>query len=147
VGFRRPMETPMLARISKYMVGLLVVYLVVRFADLIARGALGHAFEPGIKSAMFWIETAFFVAPVALLATDEARSRSSRLFLAAVCMATAGLLLRIDSFLVGYDTGAGWHYFPSIWELTFTVGMISAEILVYILAVRLLPVLPALEKP
>lgn len=146
MGFKRPMETPMLARISKYMVGLLVVYLVVRFADLAWRGALGYAFVPGLKSAMFWIETAFFVVPIAVLATEAARKRPSRLFLAAVCMAVGGLLLRVNSFLVGYDTGAGWHYFPSIWEITFTVGVIAAEILVYIVAVRLLPVLPALER-
>ncbi len=136
----------MLSRLSKYMVGLLVVYLVVRVADLTWRGAWASAFVPGVKSLMFWIENAFFALPVVLLATEEARRRASRLFLAAVFMALAGFLLRIDSFLVGYDTGAGWHYFPSFWELTFTVGVIAAEILVYILAVRLLPILPATES-
>lgn len=145
IGFKRPAETPMLARLSKYMAGLLAVYLVVRVADLTWRGAWGSAFEPGVKSLMFWIENALFAVPLALLATEAARHRASRLFLAAVCMALAGFLLRIDCFLVGYDTGAGWHYFPSIWEVVFTAGAISAEILVYIVAVRLLPILPASE--
>jgi Ni/Fe-hydrogenase subunit HybB-like protein len=147
IGFGRPAETPMLARLSKYMVGLLALYLAVRFTDLAWRGAWGHAFEPGLKSFMFWLENALFALPIALLATARARARPSRLFLAAVCMAVAGFFLRIDCFLIGYDTGAGWHYFPSIWEIVFTVGAISAEILVYIVAVRLLPVLAALEKP
>jgi len=147
IAFRRPGETPMLMRLSKYMVGLLVVYLVVRFADLAWRGAWGHAFEPGLKGAMFWIENALFALPILLLATAESRGRPSRLFLGAVCMALAGCVLRIDCFLIGYDTGAGWHYFPSLWEVVFTAGAISAEILVYIVAIRLLPVLPALEKP
>lgn len=147
IGFRRPAETPMLARLSSYMVGLLVLYLVVRVADLTWRGAWGHAFEPGVKSLMFWIENALFAAPIAILWSAEARSRASRLFLGAVCMALAGFLLRIDCFLVGYDTGDGWHYFPSLGEVIFTVGAIAAEILVYILAIRLLPILPASEKP
>jgi Ni/Fe-hydrogenase subunit HybB-like protein len=147
IGFKRPMETPMLSRLSKYMVGLLVAYLVVRVVDLTWRGAWGSAFQPGVKSLMFWIENVSFALPIALLASAESRRRASRLFAAAVFMAVAGFLLRIDCFLIGYDTGDGWHYFPSIGELTFTVGVISAEILAYIVAVRLLPVLPALEKP
>jgi len=145
MGFKRPSETPMLARLSKYMVGLLVAYLVIRFADLVFRGALGHAFDPGVKSLMFWLENAFFAIPVVLLASAESRKRASRLFPAAVCMAVGGMLLGLDCFLVGYDTGNGWHYFPSFPELLFTVGVISAEILIYIVAVRLLPILPATE--
>lgn len=147
IGFKRPSEASMLSRLSTYMVGLLILYLVVRIADLTWRGAWGSAFQPGVKSLMFWLENAFFVVPVVLLASAAARARPSRLFLAAVCMALGGFLLRIDSFLVGYDTGAGWHYFPSFPELLFTIGVIAAEILVYIIAVRLLPVLPAVEKP
>jgi Ni/Fe-hydrogenase subunit HybB-like protein len=147
VGFKRPAETPMLSRLAKYMVGLLVAYLVVRFADLTWRGAWGGAFQPGVKSLMFWAENVLFAAPILLLASADARASASRLFLGAVCMAVAGFLLRIDSFLIGYDTGDGWHYFPSIGELTFTVGVISAEILAYIVAVRYLPILPATEKP
>lgn len=146
IGFKRPAETPMLTRLSKYMLGLLALYLVVRFADITWRGAWGHAFEPGLKSLMFWLENALFAAPIAILWTARARGRASRLFLGAVCMALAGFLLRIDSFLIAYDTGEGWHYFPSFGEVTFTVGVIATEVLMYIVAVRLLPVLPALEK-
>ena len=146
IGFKRPAETRMLTRLSTYMVGLLVLYLVVRVADLTWRGAWGHAFDPGVKSLMFWIENALFAAPIAILWTARARASASRLFLGAVCMALAGFLLRVDSFLIAYDTGEGWHYFPSLGEVTFTVGMIAAEILMYIVAVRLLPILPAVEK-
>jgi len=40
-----------------------------------------------------------------------------------------GFILRINSFLVGYETGPGWHYFPSVPEIMVSIGMIALEIL------------------
>ena len=54
LAFKRPFETPMLARISVVMAWLIVVYLVVRFADLLFRGA--PVFTSGFQSFMFLLE-------------------------------------------------------------------------------------------
>jgi Ni/Fe-hydrogenase subunit HybB-like protein len=58
----------------------------------------------------------------------------------------AGFLLRIDSYLVGYETGPGWHYFPSVTEIMVSIGMIALEILGYIVLVRYLPILPGTNE-
>lgn len=145
IGFKRPFELGILAKLSKVMWGVLVVYLVLRFADLLIRGAMVEAFQLNVMALMFWIETAFFAAPVVLLAGKANRRRPDKLFLSAVCMMTGTFLLRIDSYLVGYETGNGWHYFPSLPEMLLTVGIIAIEILGYIVLVRLLPVLPKHE--
>ena len=58
----------------------------------------------------------------------------------------AGFLLRINSFLVGYETGPGWHYFPSVSEIMVSIGMIALEILGYIVLVRYLPILPGTHE-
>jgi len=47
--------------------------------------------------------------------------------------------------MVGYMTGEGWHYFPSVPELMVTIGLIAFEILAYIFIVRNYPVLPAAQ--
>ena len=65
------------------------------------------------------------------------------MFIAACLLAVAGLLYRLGAYLVAYDTGAGWHYFPSLGEMTVTAGLIAFEVLAIILAIRLLPILPA----
>ena len=57
-------------------------------------------------------------------------------------MAFAGMLYRIDAYLVAYHTGAGWRYFPSLGELAVSIGLVAFEILAFILAIRVLPVLP-----
>ena len=141
-GFKRPLEMQLLGKLSKVMLWMLTAYLVVRFADLVVRGAVGSMFELRIETLMFWIENALFVAPLVILANPQSRGNPAKLFIAAVCLMLAGFLLRIDSFLVGYETGPGWHYFPSVPEIMVSIGMIALEILGYIALVRYLPIMP-----
>jgi Ni/Fe-hydrogenase subunit HybB-like protein len=121
---------------------MLAVYLAVRLGDLAWRGALGAMFVPGFEAFGFWIEMLAFAAPLVLLASETSRASASRLFVAAVLLMLGGFMLRINGFLVGYQTGEGYHYFPSVPELLVTIGLIAFEILAYIVFVRLLPVLP-----
>lgn len=144
-GFGRPLETRVLTPLSKIMVGLLAAYVGLRVLDLVFRGALGSAFAFTLEAGMFWIEMAAFVVPLALLAPASARRSASKLFVAAVMLLVGGMLLRINGYLVGYQTGDGWHYFPSFAELMVTVGIIAFEILAYIVIVRKFPVLPAAQ--
>ncbi len=142
VGFKRPGETPLLARLSRIMYWTLAAYLVVRVGDLAWRGALGHMFVPSFEAAGFWVEMLAFAAPLWLLASAESRQRRDRLFVSAVLLMLGGFMLRINGFLIGYETGPGWHYFPAVPELLVTIGLIAFEILAYIVFVRMLPVLP-----
>jgi Ni/Fe-hydrogenase subunit HybB-like protein len=144
-GFKRQLETPVLTPLSKVMFGLLAAYVVVRVADLLLRGALGTAFAATWQAFWFWVEMACFVVPLVLLATEQARRSAAKLFVGAVLLMLGGFLLRINGFLVGYMTGEGWHYFPSLAELMVTVGLIAFEILAYIVIVRNYPVLPAAQ--
>ena len=140
VALRRPLEREILGKLMKVGQALMVVFLVVRFGNLLYRGEV-----PGLDARpvtiVFWIETVLFTAPVILLLGDGA-ARPQRFFLAAMSMAFAGILYRIDAFLVAYETGDGWHYFPSMGELAVSVGLVAFEILAFIIAIRLLPVLP-----
>ena len=141
-GFRRTMETDILARLSRIMYWLLAAYVVVRLGDLLLRGALGSAFNATLEAFMFWLEMIAFLVPLALLASASGRANPSRLFVSAVLLMAGGFLLRINGFLVGYETGPGWHYFPALPELLVTIGLIAFEVLAYIVFVRTLPVLP-----
>ena len=88
---------------------------------------------------------ACFIVPLATLASASARRSASKLFVGAVLLMLGGFLLRLNGFLVGYMTGEGWNYFPSLAELMVTVGIIAFEILAYIYIVRNYPVLPAAQ--
>ncbi|MDO8989862.1 MAG: Ni/Fe-hydrogenase cytochrome b subunit [Sideroxyarcus sp.] len=140
-GFKRPLEMHLLGKLSKVMLGMLVAYMVVRFGDLAVRGTLSSMFELNIEAFMFWIETALFVAPLVILAKPQARKHPAKLFVAACSLMLAGFILRINSYLVGYETGPGWNYFPSVSEIMVSIGMIALEVLGYIVLVRYLPIL------
>lgn len=144
VGLRRPFEKEILGKLMQLGRALMVFFFVVRFGDLAWRGVLGQAFTPSLPMFTFWLEMALFSVPLWLLATPADRQKAKKIFLSAFAMALGGIVYRLSAFLVAYDTGAGWHYFPSLGEITVTVGLIAFEVLCIILAIRVLPILPAL---
>ena len=141
-SYRRQIEMHLLNPMSRIMLGVLAVYLVVRFGDLIVRDALGEAFKPSFVALAFWVENVCFVAPFFLIGNVTARRNPARLFLAGIAIMAGGILLRINGFLIGYDTGPGWNYFPSFPEVMVTVGLFAVEVLGYIIITRRFPVLP-----
>ncbi len=144
-GFKRPLETKVLTPLAKVMYLTLAAYVVLRVAEIVVRGALGTAFAATWQAFWFWIEMASFIAPLVILASEDARRNAGKLFISAVLLMLGGFLLRINGFLVGYMTGEGWSYFPSLAELMVTIGIIAFEILAYIYIVRNYPVLPAAQ--
>ncbi|MDK9726513.1 MAG: Ni/Fe-hydrogenase cytochrome b subunit [Sterolibacteriaceae bacterium MAG5] len=144
-AYRRKIETHMLTPMAKVMLGFLVAYLVVRLGDVVVRGALPRAFAVSLEALMFWIETACFIAPLFLIGKESDRRNPAKLFLAGVLLMLAGALLRLNGFLIGYETGDGFKYFPALPELMVTVGMFAVEVLGYIVITRRFPVLPREE--
>lgn len=145
-AYRREIELHLLQPMAKIMLGMLTVFLVVRFGDLVVRGALGNALKPSLEAFFFWLEIGCFSLPYLLVGTRGARRNPARLFLAGCAIMMGGVLLRVNGFLIGYDTGLGvdhgWNYFPSIAEMLVTIGMFALEVLGYIIITRRFPVLP-----
>ena len=148
VFHRRP-ETQMLARLARAIVPLQLLFVVLRFSDLAWRGNAGLLLAGDVRSVMVWIELAMFLAPVAMLLTRGARHDLGRLFRAAVVMMFAGALYRFDTYLVAFTPGPNWVYFPSVPEMSITVGLVAFEVLAYIVIVKTFPILagrPAVES-
>ncbi|MBL8394599.1 MAG: Ni/Fe-hydrogenase cytochrome b subunit [Candidatus Accumulibacter sp.] len=144
-AYRREIEVSMLNPMARVMLGIMAFYLVVRFADLAVRGVLGEAFKPTYIALTFWIENASFIAPFLLIGSVAARRNPARLFLAGIAVMLGGILLRLNGFLIAFDTGPGWSYFPSVPELLVTFGIFAAEVFGYIYITRRFPVLPREE--
>ena len=141
LSLRRPLERDLIGKLMKVGQALIATFVVVRFADLAYRGILGDVFVLRTLTVMFWLENILCVSAVVLLLGKGSR-HPGRVFLAAMLMAFGGILYRIDAYLVAYTTGGGWTYFPSMGELAITIGLIAFEILAFIIAIRILPVLP-----
>jgi Ni/Fe-hydrogenase subunit HybB-like protein len=142
VGFRRPMETDILGRLTGIMSGVIVVYLVMRFGDVIWReGAFAAMFEGSTRALMFWIENALALAALALIMPKRNRFKPHLMFLGASLILVSGTLYRLNCYLIGYDPGDGFVYFPTAAEILVTLGIFSLEVMLYLIFVKRLPVL------
>lgn len=144
-GYRRKIEMHLLTPLAKVMLIFLAAFLIVRFGDILVRGAFGRAFAMSLEAGMFWLESLCFLVPLALVGSAEKRRNPANLFLAGVLLMAGGALLRLNGFLIGYQTGDGFNYFPAFPELMVTVGMFAVEVLAYIIITRRFPVLPREE--
>jgi Ni/Fe-hydrogenase subunit HybB-like protein len=139
----RKFETAMLAKLGVVTSYLTFAFLAVRFGDLALRGKLGFAVSGGWMAVWFWFETALFVAPAIMARRKQVQSNPGYLFQMAMLLLTAGALYRFNVYLVAFNPGPGWAYFPAIPELFITIGIVAVEIMAYIFFIRRFPILSA----
>ncbi|MEN8005900.1 MAG: NrfD/PsrC family molybdoenzyme membrane anchor subunit [Candidatus Krumholzibacteriota bacterium] len=140
-AFGRQREDRMLASLSGATSFTLFLFVVVRFVDLFLRGRGPLLISEGYYSVMFWLETVLFLAPAVMLAGSRGTARIGNMFRAAMMIVLAGSLYRFDSYLVAFNPGPGWSYFPSVSETVITLGLVAMEIMVFIMLVRSFPIL------
>ena len=75
---------------------------------------------------------------------ESISGKAGRLFRSAMFLVLGGALFRFDTYLVAFNPGPGWHYFPSVQEIFVTLGLVALEIAIYIALVRQFPILGAL---
>lgn len=141
LGFWRPLETHIFTRLASIIRWVLAAYLIIRLADIIGRGQLGAAFSGDIEGNMFLIDMVLFILPLFILSFERYRANPQLLFIAATSMLLGGMLYRFNAFLIGYEPAPGYHYFPSITEILASIGLVSMEIMAFLVFVKKLPIL------
>ena len=145
IGLKRPLETSLLSKISVLVPRLLLAFFVIRYADLIWRGAIGEVVAFDLNSIMFIIENLIYLYALVILWSEKNRKIPYKLFSGAVAMVLAGALYRFNTYMIGYNPGNGYSYFPSFQEIMITVGIIAMEIMAYLVIVKIFPVLPEVK--
>jgi Ni/Fe-hydrogenase subunit HybB-like protein len=161
MAFKRKVETPLLANLQRIAAIIGVVFVAGRLLDLLVRGQFGFALRLDVYGIFFWIENVLFILPMALTRPSATHSRKRergqaallprewekvpegrmRVFRSAMVLAVAGALYRFDTYLLAFDSGPGWHYFPSVAELLITIGLVAFELAIYIALVKRFPIL------
>jgi Ni/Fe-hydrogenase subunit HybB-like protein len=143
--FKTRPERDMLAGIGGAIVPFAVAYVWLRVYDLAMRGQLGALFALDVYSVLTLLEFALVVVATSILLSESRRRNLGHLFRAAMLFMLAGSLYRFDTYLVAFRPGAQWSYFPSVAELLVTLGLVAGEIMLYIVIVKVFPIL-TLEK-
>ncbi|RME69836.1 MAG: Ni/Fe-hydrogenase cytochrome b subunit [Chloroflexi bacterium] len=144
-AFKRGLELDLLADLGKYAAVVLVIYLLARFADLIARGAGPLLVQANLQTAFFWLEIGLgVVVPIILFSIRPLRYRPAVLFSAAVLVVVFGVVLnRLNVSWIGLLPYTGPVYFPSWMEILVSFTLVSFGVIAFGLAAKYLPVFPA----
>ena len=143
--FGRKPDTSMLVNLQKIAAWGGLLFVIGRFTDLVVRGQLAYAARLDLYGTMFWIETMLWILPLAMMLATP-RPTLGGLFRGAMVVAAAGALYRFDTYLVAFNPGPGWHYFPSVPEMFISIGLISLELAVYVAVVKFFPILGGIRR-
>ncbi len=138
-AFNRRLETVMLGKLARVAYVVTAVWLAFRLVEVVVAGDAA-LIASGIGVA-FVIEAALHAWALYYLASEARRSRPGAQVRAAMLLIAAGTVFRVNTYLVAFQPGSHWVYFPAVTELLITFGIIALEVALYIAAVRTLPIL------
>jgi Ni/Fe-hydrogenase subunit HybB-like protein len=138
--FGRQLELPILQELGRVLVVVLLVYGILRLEDLLHRGMLKPAFQPGYEMYLFWLEIALsLILPLLLLSQAKVRSTAGGLYVAAVLVVLGFITNRLNVSITGLESSAGMHYIPKWTEIAVTGAIIAAGFALFGVATRYLP--------
>ncbi|MGL5288830.1 MAG: Ni/Fe-hydrogenase cytochrome b subunit, partial [Aeromonas sp.] len=143
---RGPNEKPLFYKLTQVIDVFLIVFIVLRFGEIVYHDKSHYLSELNRFSVMFWCEIGLMLFPLLVFHWEKSRRDSRMLFLGALSMLLGAALWRLDYSLFAFNPGNGYHYFPSTEEVLISIGFVAIEVCAYLLLIRLLPVLPSLER-
>jgi Ni/Fe-hydrogenase subunit HybB-like protein len=143
----KKVDQRLLARLNVVPAWLSLLYVALRLGDVVRMGKLPLVLGAGMYSFFFLLELALFLVPGLLLLSPRFRANRGKLFGAGLLLVFGGALYRFDTYLLAYQPQAGWHYFPYVREMAFSVCLAAIGVTVYVLFVKLFPILSGVERP
>ncbi len=140
--FKRSLKFDLLADMGKFLIVALMLYLGLRFQDLLVRGNLKYIFAGTYESMFFLVEIALLAVPMVALMFRRVISSRMGLFLCAISVMLGVVLNRLDVSIVGMIRSSGVFYFPSMGEIIISLFLLTIGVTVFVLADKHLPVFP-----
>ena len=139
--YRRPADTGVLTGLARGSAVILAIYLVVKLVDLALRGQLGLLVSGQWESGFFWAELLLgALIPIGLVAFAHKRNSLPGL-VAAASFAVVGLVLnRLNVGITGLIRMSDVSYFPSLAEISLSLGLFAMAGLVFFFMVENFPV-------
>ncbi len=141
VAFNNTHEFKLLQKLSAVMPWLIGIFILMRFQDINARGALSDIFKGDLPGNMYLLENLLLLIALCILRKKENRANNKKVLIAAMCTLFGAGLYRFDAYITAFNPRNGWHYFPTTPEILITLGVIAVELLGYLYVVKRFPVL------
>lgn len=139
--FGRPLELRILGPLQRTAAWASLVFVGFRIFDVVSRQKEAYLIRLEWTTLFFWIEIALFLSPVVLMMRRRDQPVARGLVQEAMLIGAGGMLYRLNTFLIAFNPGPEWHYFPAVPEIMVTVGLISLELAAYVALVKTFPAL------
>jgi Ni/Fe-hydrogenase subunit HybB-like protein len=143
LAWKRPLDQSILDELVQIVVVLAIPWVAVRLIDIILRGKFLLMFNSGFRSFLFWDEMLLILVPVVFLRLKKYRESHYHLFMGCVLVVLGGMAYRFDPTTFAYRPWSLSYYTPTVIEILISLGFISTCIVLFLLAVKRLPILPA----
>lgn len=111
---------------------LMVLYLILKFVDLVSRDALGYVFAGGLEANMFLLEMVVgIIIPIIICFGPWSKTRGG-LFTFGLLTSVGLIINRMNVVFTGMHKALGPGYFPSWMEWTVSIGLVCGGVLVYL---------------
>ncbi len=136
-------EMAVLSRLGRMVAPLLAIYLAFKLGDMFVRETFVHLRTVTTASVLFLVEILLgIVLPLRMFLSPSVLKSPPLLFTAALLVVGGVLLNRVNTFVVAYTPPYSYgSYYPSVGEISVTVGFVSILVLLYRAAVLIFPVI------
>lgn len=136
-------EMDVLSSLGKYVGPLLGIYLAFKIGDMAIRQTFVYLSTFSTASVMWVIEVLIgVIIPMRMFFWDKVLKSKPLIFTAAILVVFGVFLNRFNTFIISYTPPYTTDvYWPSIGEISITIGFIAMEVLLYRIFVMIFPVI------
>ncbi len=143
LAWRRPLDLQILGELARYMAWISIIFVTLRYIDLIVRGNLALAFSTTVYAALFHIENLLVFVPALALFNSRWRNTARILFMTSIVTGLGGILYRFTPTTLAYRVNHPSVYFPKVGELLMALGYIGLAVVLFIWTAKRFAILPA----
>ncbi len=142
-SFNLKPEMDVLPSLGRMVGALLGIYLAFKIGDMFIRETFVYLGQLNLQSIMFVIELLVgVIIPIRIFFSEKAVKTPGWLFTGSILVIIGVALNRLNVFLIAYTPPyAMKSYFPTIGEISVTLGFIAIEVLLYRLFVKIFPII------
>ena len=136
-------EKDILTSLSRFVGPILGIYLAAKIGDMFIRETFVYLKELSLPAIMFTIELVVgVIIPLRMFLSSSVRQSTTGLYIASMLVILGIVLNRFNNFVIAYNPPyTETSYFPSIGEISVTLGFVAIEILLYRAFVMIFPII------
>ena len=145
-AFGKQLEQSLLTGLGRVLAVALSFYLTLRLIDLAHRSVFRLLLLPRTETYLFLLEIALLFVPTLLLFRRRIHHNPTALYFCSVLTLLGFVTNRMNVAITGMEASSGTYYFPKWTELAVTMSLVASAFAIFWLAVKYLPVFPAVQE-